>query len=171
MWEMERGGAAALGWGWLTALIMARLEMCFTSGGFIPAFLLPAIATGASDSLELESKAGNEAGRERLELPHPGTGKGPSPKAVFGHCSQAQDGIAGVSWSQDWTDDPSGPFPLGILCDSEFTSFPGGSAHLKAVSCYLPTATSRAGQQEGKEFRSQAAQDLPWSCWPALITL
>lgn len=108
MWEMEHGGAAALG------LITARLEMCFTSGWFIPAFLLPAFPTVASDSSKLESKAGNEGGRgwnchilcaagrnwDEPALVHSsaeepetflvaGTGNGHSPEAVFGQCSQA----------------------------------------------------------------------------------
>lgn len=104
----------------LTALITARLEMCF-----IPAFLLPAIPTVASGSLKLEN-AGNEGGRgwnchilctagriwdkadtvqSSAEEPEPfqvaGTGKGHSPRAVFGLSSQAQGSIAGVSWGQN----------------------------------------------------------------------
>lgn len=57
------------------------------------------------------------------------------------------------------------------MAGPEFTSFAGGSAHPKAVSCYLPAGMSRAGQQEGMGFQSKAAQDVPRSCLPALITL
>lgn len=79
---------------------------------------------------------------------------------------------------------PLGPFPLGILCDSAQSPWQHQNSPLSLLSLEvqpiprLSPATfplqgsAGQGRTAGREgIRSQAAQDLPWSCWPALITL